>query len=167
LALNALREDYPNVPLMALTATANKTAVRDIIHRLRMSDTLVLMQSFNRPNLHYVVRPKTKNIIPEIAAFINTSYSDKCGIVYCLSRDNCEIVARKLRDEYALKARHYHAGMGTSEKESTWKEWLNRECNIIVATVCLEFLRRRSLIHYCRSLSAWALTRQMVCLHSL
>jgi bloom syndrome protein len=144
LALNTLREEYPDVPLMALTATANEMTVKDIIRQLRMTNELVLIQSFNRSNLHYVVRPKSKGIIAEIAAFINTKYSDKCGIIYCLSRDNCETVAKKLTDEYGLKARHYHAGMRMEDRANTLKGWLGRKCNIIVATVrCRSILRHK------------------------
>jgi superfamily II DNA helicase RecQ len=133
--LHALREDYPDVPIMALTATAKRNAVDDIIGRLKMRDPVMLTQSFNRSNLHYDVRPKPKQILDSIAAFVKSRYLNKCGIIYCLSRRSCEEVAKDLREKHKLKAKHYHAKLHPADKEATLAAWKSGRCDIIVATV--------------------------------
>jgi superfamily II DNA helicase RecQ len=135
LALDNLREDYPDIPIMALTATAKRNVVDDIVHRLKMRDPVMLKESFNRPNLHYEVRPKLKNVLEDIAAFIKSRYLNKCGIIYALSRNSCEEIAKDLREKHGLKAKHYHAKMNSQEKRETQTDWKTGRCDIIVATV--------------------------------
>ena len=133
--LDTLRKEFPEVPIMALTATAKKTVVDDIIERLGISGCLLLTQSFNRQNLHYVVRPKSRNVLDIIAGYINGRHPTGSGIIYCFSRSNCEDVARMLREKHQINARHYHAGMSPKDKAAVQKIWQAGECNIIVATV--------------------------------
>jgi hypothetical protein len=135
MALDSLREDYPEVPIMALTATAKRNVVDDIVHRLKMQDPVILKESFNRSNLHYDVRPKPKNVLEEIAAFIKSRYPNKCGIIYALSRNSCEEIAKDLREKHGLKAKHYHAKMNSQDKRTTQTDWKSGRCDIIVATV--------------------------------
>jgi superfamily II DNA helicase RecQ len=121
---------------MALTATAKTNVVDDIIQRLKMRNPMMLKQSFNRPNLHYDVRPKPKNVLSDIAAFIKSRYLGECGIIYALSRKSCEEIAKDLREKFNLKAKHYHAKMNPQDKGRTQHEWQSGRCDIIVATVC-------------------------------
>ncbi|KAH7889875.1 hypothetical protein F5I97DRAFT_605430 [Phlebopus sp. FC_14] len=137
-ALHILRDNWSTVPIMALTGSANKNATEDIKQLLGMRDPVCLAQSFNRPNLHYGVRakPKDKKILfQEIAGFIKSQHSKETGIIYCLSRDDCEEMAEKLREAHGLSARHYHAGMNPEEKRTNQDDWSNGRCQLIVATI--------------------------------
>ena len=136
MALDGLREDYPDVPIMALTATAKTNVIDDIVLRLRMRNPVMLKESFNRPNLHYDVRPKPRNVLDEIAAFIKSKYPKECGIIYALSRNSCEEIAKELREKHGLSAKHYHAKMSSQDKTATQAAWKSGQCDIIVATVC-------------------------------
>lgn len=120
---------------MALTATANEQVMNDVIDRLGIKDCTLLAQSFNRPNLHYEVRPKKRNLIADISTFIQTHHRGQTGIIYCLSRNKCEEVAKELREKYALKAKHYHAQMSVDDKQRAQSAWQSGKCDIIVATV--------------------------------
>nr|XP_018267072.1 uncharacterized protein I303_01055 [Kwoniella dejecticola CBS 10117]OBR89230.1 hypothetical protein I303_01055 [Kwoniella dejecticola CBS 10117] len=135
LKLGGLRQDYPGVPIMALTATAQNKVEEDIIRSLGIKGCGVLRQSFNRPNLHYEVRPKTKKVIDEIVAFIRTQGEQASGIIYCNSRDGCENLAKQLRDDYQLEAHHYHAGMSKGDRRKIQEGWQEHHFEIIVATI--------------------------------
>lgn len=137
LRLGELRRDYPGVPIMALTATAQNKVQEDIIRSLRIEGCVCLRQSFNRPNLHYEVRPKTSAVIQEIVAFVRTQEARASGIVYCNSRDNCENLAKKLREEHGLRAYHYHAGMTKENRRKMQEGWQDHKFEIMVATVSL------------------------------
>ena len=120
---------------MALTATANSQVKKDIIERLKIFNCVSLIQSFNRPNLFYEVRKKQKNVLGDIHAFIRAHYNDSTGIIYCLSRNKCEEVAKELRETYGMSAKHYHAQMSVSDKNRTQESWQSGDCKIVVATV--------------------------------
>nr|KIR48852.1 bloom syndrome protein [Cryptococcus bacillisporus CA1280] len=146
LRLGELRRDYPGVPIMALTATAQNKVQEDIIRSLRIEGCVCLRQSFNRPNLHYEVRPKTSAVIQEIVAFVRTQEARASGIVYCNSRDNCENLAKKLREEHGLRAYHYHAGMTKENRRKMQEGWQDHKFEIMVATtlsitICLDRLK--------------------------
>ncbi|KAG8952330.1 ATP-dependent DNA helicase sgs1 [Tulasnella sp. 424] len=132
--LNKLRQDYPNTPLMALTATANTQTVHDIIARLGMKDPVMIKESFNRSNLFYEVREKKGKVINDMFDWIQQHHPGECGVIYCLSRKTCEDVAKELR-ERGLWAKHYHAQMLPESKKATQMEWQDGRCSIIVATV--------------------------------
>jgi bloom syndrome protein len=135
--LGEVRAKLPGVPLMALTATATENVKVDVMHNLKMSGCEVFLQSFNRPNLTYEVRPKGKNdeVLASIADTITSTYKNQCGIVYCLSRKTCEKVAEDLRKKYNLKAQHYHAGMKSDDKAKAQNLWQMGRCHVIVATI--------------------------------
>jgi superfamily II DNA helicase RecQ len=120
---------------MALTATATKVTVDDIVKRLGLrEDFAFLKQSFNRPNLNYTVHQKTKNWMEHMMEFISAKHPRKSGIIYCLGRDKCEEVAKKL-NENGFRAKHFHAGMSPEDKDRTLDEWQRDKVHIIVATV--------------------------------
>lgn len=135
--LGEVRTRLPGVPLMALTATATENVKVDVMHNLKMTGCEVFLQSFNRPNLTYEVRPKGKNdeVLASIAETITSSYRNQCGIIYCLSRKTCEKVAEDLRKKYKLKAQHYHAGMNAKDKAKAQQLWQMGRCHVIVATI--------------------------------
>ena len=134
-ALGEVRAQFPGVPVMALTATATENVKLDVIHNLGMDGCEVFSQSFNRPNLTYEVRLKNKNVLEDIARTINNSYRHQSGIIYCLSRKQCENIAAKLAKNHGIKAHHYHAGMDADDKRKTQKLWQAGEYNVIVATI--------------------------------
>lgn len=135
--LGEVRQQFQGVPVMALTATATENVKLDVINNLGIQGCEVFSQSFNRPNLTYEVRSKAKGkeILESMAQTINMSYKNQSGIVYCLSRQNCEKIAKKLREEYGIKAQHYHAGIDPIEKTAIQKEWQAGKYHVIVATI--------------------------------
>lgn len=135
-ALGQARKKFPNVPVMALTATATQNVIVDIRHNLGMHTCKVFSQSFNRPNLFYEVRPKgtAASSIETIADLIHSHYAGLTGIVYALSRKGTENVAKKL-GEAGISAYHYHAGMTPPEKVSVQKKWQKGDVKVVVATI--------------------------------
>ena len=135
--LGEVRQQLPGVPVIALTATATENVKIDVIHNLGIKNCEIFSQSFNRPNLNYEVRSKTKakDVLDSIANTINTYYRGKSGIIYCLSRKNCEDIATKLREQYNIMAHHYHAGMEPAEKKEVQRKWQAGAYNVIIATI--------------------------------
>ncbi|KAJ5646809.1 Bloom syndrome protein [Penicillium lividum] len=135
--LGEVRAKLPGVPIMALTATATENVKVDVMHNLKMSGCEVFLQSFNRPNLTYEVRPKKKNdeLLASIAETITGSYRNQCGIIYCLSRKTCESVAAELTTKYKIKAQHYHALLASKKKAEVQNQWQMGRCHVIVATI--------------------------------
>lgn len=120
---------------MALTATAPNKVQDDIVRTLGIQGCEFLKMSFNRPNLHYEVRPKKKELLGEIAGFIGTQEPGASGIIYCSSREKCENVAKELRDSHNVKAWHYHAGMSKGDRRKVQEGWQEHKFDVIVATV--------------------------------
>ena len=135
--LGEVRQQFPGVPVIALTATATENVKIDVIHNLGIKNCETFSQSFNRPNLNYEVRSKAKakDVLESIANTINTSYRGQSGIIYCLSRKDCESLATKLRDQHHIMAHHYHAGMEAEEKKKVQREWQAGTYNVIIATI--------------------------------
>ena len=135
--LGDVRRKFPNIPVMALTATATENVKVDVIHNLGIEKCEVFTRSFNRPNLYYEVRAKGKGKedIQNIASLIKDKHSKQTGIVYCLSRKNCEDMALALRDKHKVKAQHYHAGMESKDKSLVQKNWQSGKYHVIVATI--------------------------------
>lgn len=135
--LGEVRQHFQGVPVMALTATATENVKVDVIHNLGMQSCEVLTQSFNRPNLTYEVRHKgkAKDVLEAIVKIIDETYRNQSGIIYCLSRQTCETIAKKLREEYKIGAQHYHAGMDPQAKAQVQTEWQAGQHKIIVATI--------------------------------
>lgn len=135
--LGEVRQQFPGVPVIALTATATESVKIDVIHNLGIQNCEVFTQSFNRPNLNYEVRSKgkAKEVLDSIADTINTSYRRQSGIIYCLSKKNCQDIAVKLREHYNIMAEFYHAGMEPEEKKRVQKQWQAGDHHVMVATI--------------------------------
>jgi len=129
-----IRNEYPGIPIVALTATATSEALQDIVTALGLSDYVLLSQSFNRPNLRYKVLPKKRDIEAEIVHFIKQRHPNETGIIYCNSRVKTEEVAMRMRAQNLL-ARHFHAGLAGEDRKRIQQQWQEDECKIIVATV--------------------------------
>ncbi|KAL2342236.1 hypothetical protein Fmac_010176 [Flemingia macrophylla] len=132
--LGILKQKFPNTPVLALTATATASVKEDVVQALGLINCIIFRQSFNRPNLWYSVIPKTKKCLEDIDKFIRENHFDECGIIYCLSRMDCEKVAEKLQ-ECGHKCAFYHGNMDPAQRASVQKQWSKDEINIICATV--------------------------------
>lgn len=132
--LGQVRQQFPGVPIIALTATATENVIVDVKHNLSMENCKIFSQSFNRPNLYYEVRQKEKQPIDRIADLINERYQGKTGIVYTLSRKQTEQIAKKLMD-YGIRAQHYHAAMSSEEKTTVQRDWQRGAVKVVVATI--------------------------------
>jgi len=134
LSLNLLKENFPNVPILALTATATLNVRNHITRCLGLSDCVCFSQSFNRTNLFYSVKPKGKGCMAEMADLIQTKYRNKSGIIYCLSRKDCERVCEDLNHE-GIRCTFYHGSLDNLERAKRQDAWANDEVNVIVATL--------------------------------
>jgi len=122
-----------NVPVIALTATATPKVQQDILKNLGIEDAEVYKSSFDRPNLYYEVRPKTKNVNKDIIRYIK-SQPGKSGIVYCLSRKKVEEIAGTLQVN-GIKALPYHAGLDANTRKRNQDMFLMEDVDVIVATI--------------------------------
>ena len=122
-----------NLPVIALTATATVKVQQDIMKNLDIMDAKVFKSSFDRPNLYYEVRPKTKDVIKDIIKYIKQN-PGKSGIVYCLSRKKVEELAETLVVN-GIKALPYHAGLDSQTRKENQDKFLMEEVDVIVATI--------------------------------
>ncbi len=130
--LGKLKRFFPEIPVIALTATADKLVRRDIIERLNLTDYELFVSSFNRPNIYYEVKQKRKSY-DQLLDFLEDR-KEESGIIYCLSRNSAESLAADLRDE-GFSALPYHAGLAKETRDKNQELFLNDEVKIIVATI--------------------------------
>ena len=122
-----------NIPIVALTATATPKVQEDILKNLNIQDANVFKASFNRPNLYYEVRPKTKNVDGDIIRFIKQN-DGKSGIVYCLSRKRVEELSQNLQVN-GINAVPYHAGLDPKTRVKHQDMFLMEDADVVVATI--------------------------------
>lgn len=130
--LGKLKRFFPDVPLIALTATADKLVRKDIIERLGLKNYDLFVSSFNRENIFYRVEPK-RNSYARLLEYLQTR-REMSGIVYCLSRNSAESLAADLRDEN-FNALAYHAGLDKEIRDKHQELFLKDEAKIVVATI--------------------------------
>jgi ATP-dependent DNA helicase RecQ len=130
--LKKLRKHLPDVPIMALTATATERVRADIIKELKLRDPRAYVASFNRPNLIYRVVPKTASY-EQLVAFIRSRPNDS-GIIYCASRKSTESLARNLNED-GVTAKPYHAGLTNAERTKHQDAFLRDDVRVITATI--------------------------------
>lgn len=121
---------------MALTATATPRVRKDILNQLRLRQPKWFVQSFNRPNLKYIVEVKRpKNVVQDMITTINAQFPNQSGIVYCLSRKDCEAVSSEL-NKAKISSLPYHAGLSDAERAVVQDRWVReRRCKVICATI--------------------------------
>ncbi|NJS10952.1 MAG: DNA helicase RecQ [Microcoleus sp. CSU_2_2] len=130
--MEQVRDRYPDIPIMALTATATERVRQDIIQQLTLRNPYIHVASFNRPNLYYEVRPKTKHSFAEVLQIIQKKGGS--GIIYCLSRKKVEEVAYKLQQS-GIEALPYHAGMNDVDRTTNQTRFIRDDVQIMVATI--------------------------------
>jgi ATP-dependent DNA helicase RecQ len=147
--LHVLKQAFPNVPMVALTATADRVTRKDILTQLGIPEAKTFISSFDRPNLSLSVLPG-RNRIKIIQNFI-AERPRQAGIIYCLSRKNTETVAEALQ-KVGIKAKHYHAGLPADERAKVQDAFLRDDVQVIVATIAfgmgIDKSNVRWVIHY-------------------
>ncbi len=150
--LDVLHDHFPNVPIMALTATADKTVREDIIDKLKLNNVRIFKQSFDRPNLSLDVRTgclasEKMKVVHEVIK----RHPCESGIIYCLSRKTTEKVAKKLQN-MNLRAEAYHAGLSAKTRNKVQEDFIQDKIDIIVATIAfgmgIDKSNVRYIIHY-------------------
>lgn len=147
--MNILKEHFPDVPVIALTATADKLTRKDIVNNLSLKKPRVFISSFDRPNLSLNVLPG-RNRYKIIKEWIDKRPGES-GIIYCLSRKSTEDMAGKLKSE-GIKAACYHAGMGAEMRAKVQEQFIRDDVPIICATIAfgmgIDKSNVRWIIHY-------------------
>jgi len=129
--LSALRRRHPTIPMLAFTATATLRVRSDIVAQLALRNPAIHVSSFNRPNLYYQVRAKSKQTYAELLAQIRRGGA---GIVYCLSRRRVDELTQQLQDD-GVRARSYHAGLDAGVRRDNQEAFIRDDVQVIIATI--------------------------------
>jgi len=133
LQLSILATEFPTVPRVALTATADERTRKEIAERLSLTEARHFISGFDRPNIQYRITPKT-NANKQLLDFIKAEHEGDCGIVYCLSRNKVDATARLLASK-GYTALPYHAGLSSEERARNQERFLREDGVIVVATI--------------------------------
>lgn len=139
--LSSLRSRLPDVPMLALTATAAPKVQQEVIESLCLQNPLVLKSSFNRPNIFYEVR--YKDLLDDAYADLThllKSIGDVCAIIYCLERTTCDGLSAHL-SKSGISSAAYHAGLNNKVRTSVLDGWISSRIQVVVATVAFGYNR--------------------------
>lgn len=144
--LSEVKKVFPEVPVIALTATADKVTQNDIVEKLELKDPAVFISSFNRPNICYTVQRKKSDVFVRLLDFLER-HADDSGIIYCLSRRSTESLVADL-ELHGIQALSYHAGMERAQRTRNQEMFLRDEVKIIVATIAFGMGIDKSNVRY-------------------
>ena len=150
--MGILHQVFPHIPIIALTATADKITREDIIRQLHLTDPKVFISSFDRPNLSLAVKRgyQQKEKSRTILEFIDR-HAGECGIIYCVSRSKTETVAQMLQ-KHGIRCGVYHAGLSTQQRDATQDDFINDRIQVVCATIAfgmgIDKSNVRWVIHY-------------------
>lgn len=150
--MGILHQVFPHIPIIALTATADKITREDIIRQLHLTDPKVFISSFDRPNLSLAVKRgyQQKEKSRTILEFIDR-HAGECGIIYCMSRSKTETVAQMLQ-KHGIRCGVYHAGLSTQQRDATQDDFINDRIQVVCATIAfgmgIDKSNVRWVIHY-------------------
>ena len=150
--MGILHQVFPHIPIIALTATADKITREDIIRQLHLTDPKVFISSFDRPNLSLAVKRgyQQKEKSKTILEFIDR-HAGECGIIYCMSRSKTETVAQMLQ-KHGIRCGIYHAGLSTQQRDATQDDFINDRIQVVCATIAfgmgIDKSNVRWVIHY-------------------
>lgn len=145
LQLAVLKKHFPDVPIIALTATADELTRKDILEKLKLRSPKTYISSFNRENIHYYIEPK-RNWLPYLLNYLKEHKEDS-GIIYCLSRASTESLADDLV-EYGFSAKPYHAGLEKQTRDQHQELFIKDKVKIIVATIAFGLGIDKSNVRY-------------------
>ncbi|MEX0928869.1 MAG: RecQ family ATP-dependent DNA helicase, partial [Balneolales bacterium] len=145
LKLGALKDSFPDTPVIALTATADKLTRKDILEKLNLKNPETFVSSFNRENIHYYIEPKQKSYA-RLLEFLDNRRDDS-GIIYSLSRKSTEELAGKLEHD-GFSAKPYHAGLERETRARHQELFIKDKVNIIVATIAFGMGIDKSNVRY-------------------
>lgn len=145
LNLSVFKREFPNVPVIALTASADSVTRKDIVERLGLQTPDIYVSSFNRANIRYRVEAK-KNAVGQIIDFVRR-HRDECGVIYALSRASTEELANRLVEQ-GIKAAYYHAGMDAERRSRVQEAFKRDEVLVVVATIAFGMGIDKSNVRY-------------------
>ncbi|OMJ94051.1 hypothetical protein SteCoe_2821 [Stentor coeruleus] len=152
LKLSNLKKTFPKIPILALTGTATDQIREDVVSVLSMRAPKYFLASFNRPNLFYSVYEKTNKCLENIATYIKNKQNQECGLIYCISKKDCEKVSKKLSFDYKITSHHYHADLNDKDRHKIQDQWMEGKIQVIVATIAfgmgIDKKNVRFVIHY-------------------